>query len=228
MPKPGFNMAAVAAAVIAVLLTPGAPAHAGYIDPTGDFLPSYTGIKGADLDVIAYDATFDGMVFHLSATLNGAIGTTAGALYVWGVDRGAGTERFLAGTPSIGAGVKFDSALVLRPNGTGSFIDIVGGGTSTALPTSNINITGSTITADLPLSFAPSKGFAAADYGFNLWPRLGVGQNSQISDFAPDAADFKATLVPEPASAMVFGVAMAGLAALRRRTPKRASQCAAA
>lgn len=227
MRKPLFRAAAMAVAAVAALLTPRGPAHAAPFDPTGYFLSSYTGPQTADLAVVAYGATFDGLVFHLSATMAGAIGTTPGALYVWGVDRGAGTERFLAGTPSIGAGIKFDSALILKPDGTGTFNDIVGG-TRATLPSSNVSISGSTITADLPLSFATSKGFAAADYGFNLWPRVGVGQNSQISEFAPAGSDFKATLVPEPASIAVFGLAMAGLAALRRRTPKRAGTCAVA
>lgn len=133
----------------------------------------------------------------------------------------------MAGSPSIGAGVRFDSVLILRPDGTGTFNDIVGGA-SAALPGVNIAISGASISADLPLAFAPSKGFAAADYGFNLWPRSGQDQNAQISDFAPDGADFKATPVPEPASAAVFGLALAGLAASRRRARTQVGPCAAA
>ncbi|HEY1017256.1 MAG TPA: PEPxxWA-CTERM sorting domain-containing protein, partial [Herpetosiphonaceae bacterium] len=52
--------------------------------------------------------------------------------------------------------------------------------------------------------------------GFNLWPRNGVGNNNQISDFAPDNANI--TGVPEPGAwaLMILGFAAAGLG-LRRR-----------
>lgn len=40
-------------------------------------------------------------------------------LYVWGIDRGQGAERFLAGSPSIGGGA-FDSVLILRSDGGGN------------------------------------------------------------------------------------------------------------
>lgn len=170
--------------------------------------------------------TFDGSQFTLSATMAGPIAPLATkvptALFVWGLDRGAGTQRFLSGTPPIGAGVSFDSVLVLRPDGTGTFNDIVGGGVSTALPAGDVQISGATITAELPLSFAPSKGLAPAAYGFNLWPRSGAGSNTQVADFAPDAPDFTASQVPEPASALLLFASVVGLLAVqgRRRLPR--------
>ncbi|GAA0752057.1 hypothetical protein CA233_22130 [Sphingomonas sp. ABOLD] len=45
-------------------------------DPTGDFIPSFTGPKNGDLDLTRIEATFDGAKFRLDATTAAAIGTT--------------------------------------------------------------------------------------------------------------------------------------------------------
>ncbi len=56
----------------------------------------------------------------------------------------------------------------------------------------------------LPLALlAPATAGFEADpshYTWNLWPRVGLGQNNQISDFAPDGSKlgFQITAVPEP------------------------------
>lgn len=213
--------ASVVPALLAALLfaTPNT-ACATIIDPQGDFLPSYTGPKDPGLDVISANVTLDGGQFVLSATMAGPItslvSSIPGALYVWGVDRGAGTQRFVTGTPSVGAGVTFDSVLVLRLNGASTFNDLLTG-TSTPLPAANLQISGATITAELPVSFAPSTGLAAQSYGFNLWPRSGAGGNNVISDFAPDASVFTTTPVPEPASLALLGATVFGAAAFGRR-----------
>lgn len=197
------------------------------VDPAGDFLPTYTaGPTNGDLDVIAAAGFYDAVAqtFTLSAFLADQVGVTPGALYVWGIDRGLGTQRFVAGSPSIGAGVTFDSVLIVRQDGTGAYNDFINGG-ATALNPANIRISGNTVTLDdLPLAlFAPgTAGFVTPQlYTWNLWPRLGLGSNAQISDFAPDAANlgFQVTPVPEPETwaMLATGLALTGLRLRSRR-----------
>ncbi len=218
--RSALHASVVPAFLAALLLAAPNTARATIIDPAGDFLPTYTGPKNPGLDVISANVTLGGGQFVLTATMAGPIApllsSLPGALYVWGVDRGAGTQRFVAGTPSVGAGVSFDSVLVLRLTGTSTFNDLLTG-TSTPLPAANLQINGATITAELPVSFAPSTGLAAQSYGFNLWPRSGAGGNDVISDFAPDASVFTATQVPEPASLALLGATVLGAAAFGRR-----------
>jgi hypothetical protein len=199
-----------------------APAQANnsfaVVDAYNDFLPSYTaGPANGDLDVIAAAAFYDGAdkTFSFSTILADTVGLTPGALYVWGIDRGLGTERFLAGSPSVGAGVFFDSVLVVRPNGTGTYNDFING-KMTALDPSAIKIAGLAVTVEgLPVElFAPgTAGFKSdpSQYTWNLWPRVGLGQNNQISDFAPDGSNlgFQVTAaVPEPET---YAMLLAGL-----------------
>jgi hypothetical protein len=214
-----FAMSACAVLLSSVALQQPAAAVA-VTDPVGDFLPSYTGTPGADLDVVSIDVrrTFANII--LGASLAAPVGTTSGALYVWGIDRGQGTARFVAGSPSVGAGVLFDSVVVLRPNGTGNFVDLLNGANSFALPTGSVVINGLTITGTLALNAVPSTGFAVADYGYNLWPRIAsVPGNAGISDFAPNASVVTASFVPEPGTwaMLLAGFAGTGLVARRRR-----------
>ncbi len=167
-------------------------------DPAGDFLSVYTGPPNGDLDVVLVGAFLtgpDGVV--LSGTHAGLIGATPGAAYVWGIDRGAGAELLTELDPPAGEGVAFDAVVVLLPDGTGSFIDLAGGGAPQALDPASVSISGPTISVELPRSLLPSQGLDFADYGYNLWPRFapdGVdpADNTQISDFAPDASTFTA------------------------------------
>lgn len=202
-----------AAALLA--LAAAQPAKAGIIDPAGDFLPTYTGAANGDMDVLAASVELLGGTLRFSTTLAGPVGTTAGGFYVWGIDRGLGTERFLAGVPPIGAGVAFDSVLILRPDGSGQFNDLVDGTNSVAI-SSGITISGNTIVGTLPTSRLVPHGFALDAFEYNVWPRQGAGQNVQISDFAPDAATFLAD-VPAPATVPLLAGALLGLAGLRRR-----------
>src|SRR5262245_38970818 len=73
-------------------------------DASNDFLPSFSGPHGADLDVLSTSASISGTNLILNATMAGPIGTTPGGLYVWGIDRGVGstTANFASlGLPNI-------------------------------------------------------------------------------------------------------------------------------
>lgn len=216
---------AAATATTTFLLLGSAPAARAQqvTDPAGDFLSLYGGPRNGDLDVLSTDVLFSGSDFLFSATLNGAIGLTPDAFYVFGIDRGAGTARFGALAP----GVLFDLVVVIRPGGESNVNDLVPVVTSSVLPTSNIVIDGNRLTARVPLGLLPSEGLAPEQYTFNLWPRLAstvIVGNAQISDFAPDNRNALVTTVPEPSSlAFVAGPAALALVGVVRRR-RRAAQ----
>jgi len=193
------------------------PALAAVSDPAGDFLPSFTGPANGDLDVLSINARIRGPNLFLSATHAADIGTTVGAFYVWGIDRGQGTARFVAATPSVGAGVLFDSVLVLRPNGTGAFNDLMNAANSFTFTSGVVTVDGATITGMLPIASIPSTGFSIANYGFNLWPRSPGAGTAFISDFAPDATTIKAP-IPEPAAWMLMIAGFGLVGGMVRRT----------
>jgi hypothetical protein len=201
-------------AAIALLVLP-LSSHAldGITDRPGDFLATFAGSSAStDLDVLSasvfYNAGTD--VFTLTATMSGAVGSTATGLYVWGVNRGAGTAGFAANGIT---GVRFDRVILLRPDGTGT---VAGAG---ALPGGSVMLSGNTITATVSGSLLPSTGFAnKLDYTWNLWPRDSAFAGfTAISDFAPDNANFTATPVPEPSTAALSMLGLGGLLAWRRR-----------
>lgn len=210
-------------AVAATLLALGAAmAQAqGIADPAGDFLSTYTGPRNGDLDVLGAFAGYNAQTsrFTFSGTFAAAVGTTLGAFYVWGLDRGQGTERFVAGTPSVGAGVRFDSVVFLRPDSTARVVRFVGAtNTFTELALGTATIVGNTISASIDGSLLPSTGFAPTGYTWNLWPRTG-GTNDTIADFAPDRSNAPIAPVPEPETyaLLMGGLAVMGLVSRRRK-----------
>lgn len=215
--RKGFGLAPVL-----LLAMSSGPVSASILDASGDFLTTYTGPKNGDLDVLSVDARrFGEKTVTLKAEMNGAIGYTAGAAYVWGINRGAGVEPFPTLDPPTGKGVFFDSFVILSPKGTATLTDLLTGKSQTLDP-SSISIVGSTISLSLAKSLLPSNGFSFGDYAYNFWPRFapyGVhpGENTQISDFAPNDRSFAAA-VPEPASwaMMIAGFALVGAAGRRR------------
>jgi hypothetical protein len=217
----------VAAAGAALLLLQAAPAaRAQQVnDPAGDFLPTYAGPRNGDLDVLSADVVFNGTDFFFSSMLNGAVGATPGAFYVFGVDRGAGTARFGALAPSV----LFDSVVVIRPGGVSNVNDLVPSVTSLVLPDANITISGNRLSARVPVAMLPSEGRPFEQYTFNLWPRFPVanGTNAtQISDFAPDNSNARVTVIPEPGTLILLGTGIAALAGGARRRRREAPMAA--
>ncbi|MES2462684.1 MAG: hypothetical protein V4671_19045 [Armatimonadota bacterium] len=180
-----------------------ASAQAQVIDAANDFLSTYTaGAKNPDLDVLQTNVTLlPNSTFSFTGTLAGNIGTTPGALYVFGLDRGQGTARFNQGTTPIGPKVLFDAVVILRPDGTGAVNDFINN-VQTNLAAGSLTISGASFTGSVPLNLLPSTGRPADQYTFDFWPRVGLGNNNQVADFAPDSnnARISVAAAPEPGS----------------------------
>ena len=186
------------------------PAMAGsIIDPTNDFVGTFTGTHDPSLDVVSFSVTYNGSAFHLSALENGPIAAFPTGLFVIGINRGLGASSFA----SIGhAGVTFDSIVTLSSAG-------VLGGNVLNLASVVANISGAGFTIDLPITSVPSlNGALASQYGFNLWPRdISQAGTAAIADFAPDNSDLT---IPEPLSLSMFGAGLLGLVLVRGRKLK--------
>ena len=196
----------------------GTAAQASIVDAGGDYVTGYAGSQLGDLDVLAASAVLNTVTgdFTLSGTMAANIGSSAGGFYVWGVDRGTDTARF--GGNGIN-GVLFDMVVILNADGSGRINDLVGGLPAFVFGAGTAAISGATISIDLDMSLLPSRGRAASDYTWNLWPRDG-GQPAgfgQISDFAPDNSNFRTQTVPEPTSALLAALSLVGLAGTARR-----------
>ena len=216
------------------LLTSATAAPAAITDPSGDLLGTYTGPSNGDVDILSGDVAFDGTSYFLSTTMNGAVGTTTGSLFVWGVDRGSGAPRLTFGSPSVGAGVLFDAVIVMFPDGTLRVVTIplAGAPTITQFAGGTV-VDGDTMSATVSLALLGSMGFAPEDYTFGLWSRARVnpamdGTNAEIADFLSGSGSINARAVPEPATwlTMLLGLGAAGAAIRKRRKPGRPLQLA--
>jgi hypothetical protein len=213
----------------ALTLSP-APSHAvvGITDPVGDILTTFKGTNPPnDLDVLDATVLYDSStnLYRLTATLDATPGsTTPAALYVWGVNTGAGTTDpgFVANNIT---GVRFNEVVLLQANGVGNIVNLGAGGVTTPLPGGSIAISGNTISAIVPGSLLAGTGFNPIDYTWNLWPRdvsFGtLADFGQIADFAPNNANFTTTagtVVPEPEAylGIIGGLLFAGWVARRR------------
>jgi PEP-CTERM motif len=208
-------------AAAAIACATSAHADIGITDPAGDFLlPTYAGALNGDLDVrsafVTYDSASDS--FFLSGTVGAPIGTTPTAFYVWGFDRGQGTQRFVTPGSTFGVGVSFDSVVIFRLDGSATVSRLVGGG-SDVLPGA-VSFSGATFSATIAASLLPSLGLADSAYTWNLWPRDGAvpaaAGNAAIADFAPDAANAVVVAVPEPGSYALFALGLGCIGWLRR------------
>ena len=181
-------------AVAAIFITLCLQATGGAVmvtDADNDFLPTYTGPRNADVDVRSAEVVFNqaASTFSFSATESGPIGTTPDEEFVFGLNRGRGTERFQSMTPAIGEDIVFDSVVILHPNGTGEVADLLTGGTE-ALPAGSVKISGNTIGATgVPASLIPSEGSQPRNFTWDFWPRVGMGSNTQVTDFVPDTTN---------------------------------------
>lgn len=182
----------------AALCVAGFTGHAQalpFLDASQDFLPSYTGPKDSDLDVLQADVVIDALAqtITFSGTMKGTIDTRSPKLYVFGIDRGAGAAGGnlvfhgpLGGEPKIGNGVMWDSAIALTAAGQALFFDVLNPGL-VPLPNVAVTINGNQISATVPLALFPSQGFKLKEYTYNVWPRSELSlANTVVSDFAPD------------------------------------------
>ena len=211
----GVTLATLVAAV------PAANAQTGtFTDPANDFLSTFTaGPHNADLDVLSGAFQFNGSQFLFAGTLAGPIGLTPGTLYVWGINRGQGTARFSPALPNTG-NVLFDAVVIFNPGGTSSVHDFINN-TTTNLGPSDFSFTGNTFFGRVGAGLLPSTGFAWEMYTADLWPRIGLGNNNQIADFAPDTRNIAVGTVPEPTTFALLLPAFGGLLLNRRRHNRR-------
>jgi hypothetical protein len=194
LPPRGHLLKLLAAALCVAGFTGHAQALP-FLDASQDFLPSYTGPKDSDLDVLQADVVIDALAqtITFSGTMKGTIDTRSPKLYVFGIDRGAGAAGGnlvfhgpLGGEPKIGNGVMWDSAIALTAAGQALFFDVLNPGL-VPLPNVAVTISGNQISATVPLALFPSQGFKLKEYTYNAWPRSELSlANTVVSDFAPD------------------------------------------
>lgn len=202
----------ICAGALALILAGTAQART-IIDPTNDFIASYTGPLQSDLDVTSLAVSYNqaASLFTIQSTMAGAINPLLGGFYAIGVNTGTGAGPF----GPIGApNVLFNRVIAVQKAGTAT----IGG---VPLAAGSVTIGGNALSVVVPLALLPSTGFAPNHYAFNIWPRSGPGGFEVISDFAPDNATLAA--VPEPASwaMMVGGLGLLGGALRRQRARLR-------
>jgi hypothetical protein len=203
------------AGAIVTLAGAGAAHGTTVSDPTGDFLASFVGNHDADLDVTSFGVSYNAATttFTLNATLAGAINPALPGLYVIGVNTGTGVIAPFAGIGETN--VVFNQAVIVQKTGAVA----VGANSLTA------TIAGDSFSVLVPLGLLPSTGFTPENYGWNLWPRIDLSNNSVIADFAPQNALLTAG-IPEPSTwaFMLAGFGVLGAILRRRRTAPAAVQ----
>jgi hypothetical protein len=189
------------ALALATILATG-PAFAATVMTSTGFLPTYIGPHNGDVDILSASASIDGGNLVLSATAHAPIGTTSGAVYVWGINTvGASAPAPFA---SEGFGdVLFNNAITVNP----------------ATPTAGVTISGDTITDVIAISSLSNVVLNPDQFGISLWPVVGKGFTG-FSEFVPGNGTF-APGVPEPTTwgLMIMGLGGLGVALRSRRRP---------
>ena len=123
----------------------------------------------------------------------------------------------MAGSPSLGAGVKFDAVVFLRRDGTARVTTFVGAAcTGVEIRAGTAAIAGNTICGWISGALLGSTGFVKSDYTWNLWPRIGA-TNDTIWDFAPNSSNVAVSVVPEPFAYALMGLGLGLVGLLRWR-----------
>lgn len=217
-----WQLATTTAALVLALSTTETVSAMPVADPSGDFLvPGYTGPQNSDLDIVSGFARYTPDHVELSLTLNGAIGSaTATPYYLWGVNRGSGTDRLVtSGPPAVGdSTILLDTVVRFDFDGSGRVVTFA---SATSPPVVTLlfvhSISANTVSANIPWSALPSTGFTPAEYSYVAWSRSELGSQQFIADLAPDDSSILA--VPEPASLalVVIGLLAASIATRTRR-----------
>jgi hypothetical protein len=184
------------ALALATILVTG-PAFATTVTTSTGFLPTYVGPHNGDVDILSASATIVGGNLVLSATAAAPIGTTAGAVYVWGVNtEGAGAPAKFA---SEGFGnVLFNNAITVNP----------------ATPAAGVTVSGDTVTDVIAISSLKNVLLSPEQFGISLWPVVGMGFTA-FSEFVPGNGTFAAG-VPEPATWVLMILGFVGLGVVLR------------
>ena len=216
-----------AAAALFTALSSTASANVIF-DGNGDFLDTYSGPHDGGLDIEVAEVILHEDRIFFGGAVFGDVQKTAGASYVWGIDRGTGTAGLFNGTPSVGPDVTFDAVLVLRPDRTGTLTVFNETGAPTVTNLAETFAFDTLFGANVPLDLLPSRGFALKYYRYNLWTR-GGGGNAGIADLALERGTFAAVPEPQSWALMIAGFGLAGWRARRSSVaPRRSARSAAA
>jgi PEP-CTERM motif len=193
------------ASALAAILATG-PAFAATVTTSTGFLPTYIGPQNGDVEIASASATIDGADLVLSATADAPIGTTPGAVYVWGINTVGASAPAPFASEGFG-GVLFNDMVVVNPAGS----------------TAGVTISGDTITDVVAISSLKGVVLNPDQFGISLWPVVGKGFTG-FSEFVPGNGTFAAG-VPEPATwgLMVLGFGGLGVTLRSRRRPVAAT-----
>jgi hypothetical protein len=117
----------------------------------------------------------------------------------------------------------FDTVLTLTGTGGQAGRDTITN-TPFSVPAGTFQISGSNITAVIPLSLLPSAGFSPDQYLWNFWTRdQSQTLNAALADFAPDNSDASVTPLPAALPLFASGGGLLGFLGWRRKRKNAAA-----